>query len=613
MATAKKKSSSKKGLISNGSNSSKSSNKKSAAQDPESGGCLRKLSAILTRVLFALHAGIALWRVSFDYPKIYLYFLSIGLVFLLFEMVFTLAVRQGKEYKWFCPSVLFYLMSVVPCLWFLELARFKGAMIAATQVGICDNNATLGLLINPMESSNTNSSNNRTRRSADSSLKLLEQSQYVLNEVSQSETLLKRIRRQSVADDPPKREKKRRRENRRRKPKPENLMNENATQITKAVNGTSITPTTVTTKLKTLSTTTKLSTTSTPLSSTPTSSTPVMFLTTIPTDVTSSSAELAPPLMTSASTIIVTTDQNDKDIGQKIKDGFSNIEKETANLLNKTKDVIGQLNRWVDRSTWILLLHQVLLFVLVIGRWLLPKGEITREQLSQLLLVFIGVGADILEFVTETLDGDELDQTSCSSVLHYVIYGVWSWSLLQFTLVLTASKSRKTRVGFESAHAIEEQSGTGCCGNSLFASADLWGILVTLFLQDVPFLATRLYILIVYDLKHQMMIFFTGKNALVVILQVYRIIVLKLSRNKKKKNDIDETELEPLRGTLAHIARRATMVDNNGTLPSGTTDDIRDATFKPQRDGSVVLKIHLEGEETLRKKRQKQRAQSSAA
>ena len=48
-----------------------------------------------------------------------------------------------------------------------------------------------------------------------------------------------------------------------------------------------------------------------------------------------------------------------------------------------------------------LVLHQTLLFVLVIGRWLLPKSDdMTREQLSKLLLVFIGMGADILEFAT---------------------------------------------------------------------------------------------------------------------------------------------------------------------------------------------------------------------
>lgn len=57
-----------------------------------------------------------------------------------------------------------------------------------------------------------------------------------------------------------------------------------------------------------------------------------------------------------------------------------------------------------DESTWVLVLHQLLLFILIVGRWLLPTGEgISRDQLSQLLLVFIGVGADILEFVTETI------------------------------------------------------------------------------------------------------------------------------------------------------------------------------------------------------------------
>ena len=35
---------------------------------------------------------------------------------------------------------------------------------------------------------------------------------------------------------------------------------------------------------------------------------------------------------------------------------------------------------------------------------MLPKAKgVTRDQLSQILLIFIGVGADILEFVTETI------------------------------------------------------------------------------------------------------------------------------------------------------------------------------------------------------------------
>ena len=75
---------------------------------------------------------------------------------------------------------------------------------------------------------------------------------------------------------------------------------------------------------------------------------------------------------------------------------------------------------------------------------MLPRGGISREQLSQLLLVFIGTGADILEFVSETIE--EGDPSQCSAILHYMIWTVWAWSLMQFNFVLTASTARKQNV-----------------------------------------------------------------------------------------------------------------------------------------------------------------------
>lgn len=44
----------------------------------------------------------------------------------------------------------------------------------------------------------------------------------------------------------------------------------------------------------------------------------------------------------------------------------------------------------IDNETWVTLIEQFLMLVLIIGRWLLPKGDLTRDQLSQLLLVYIG-------------------------------------------------------------------------------------------------------------------------------------------------------------------------------------------------------------------------------
>lgn len=45
---------------------------------------------------------------------------------------------------------------------------------------------------------------------------------------------------------------------------------------------------------------------------------------------------------------------------------------------------------------WAQLVEQTLLLVLIIGRWLLPVGKtMTRDQLSQLLLVYIGTAGKI--------------------------------------------------------------------------------------------------------------------------------------------------------------------------------------------------------------------------
>lgn len=60
-------------------------------------------------------------------------------------------------------------------------------------------------------------------------------------------------------------------------------------------------------------------------------------------------------------------------------------------------------------TVWTLGLHQTLLLLLIIGRWLLPiGGEITRDQLSQLLLMFVGTAADTLEFTSETLEVENI-------------------------------------------------------------------------------------------------------------------------------------------------------------------------------------------------------------
>lgn len=73
----------------------------------------------------------------------------------------------------------------------------------------------------------------------------------------------------------------------------------------------------------------------------------------------------------------------------------------------------------VCSNDWILALHQILLILLIVGKWLLPLGGgVTRDKLSQLLLIFVGTAADILEFTSETLSDIKWRLSGSSSSLN---------------------------------------------------------------------------------------------------------------------------------------------------------------------------------------------------
>ena len=67
---------------------------------------------------------------------------------------------------------------------------------------------------------------------------------------------------------------------------------------------------------------------------------------------------------------------------------------------------------------------------------------IPRDQFSQLMMVYLALAADIVEI----FEAFRESQVMLEPLLTYAILGVWSWSLLQFGLVLGASSSgRKAR------------------------------------------------------------------------------------------------------------------------------------------------------------------------
>ncbi|XP_073337382.1 transmembrane protein 26-like [Pagrus major] len=167
----------------------------------------------------------------------------------------------------------------------------------------------------------------------------------------------------------------------------------------------------------------------------------------------------------------------------------------------------------VCSNDWILALHQILLILLILGKWLLPLGGgVTRDELSQLLLIFVGTAADILEFTSETLS----DVKENNPHLVYIILAVWTWSMLQFPLHLAVVSKPDS----------EGEEGTNETSLLSKHSTDIWSIVEALFIQDGPFLVVRLTVMIHYHIFHQMLVFFAIKNFLVVILNLYRLFVI---------------------------------------------------------------------------------------
>ena len=70
---------------------------------------------------------------------------------------------------------------------------------------------------------------------------------------------------------------------------------------------------------------------------------------------------------------------------------------------------------------------------------------------------------------------------------------------------------------------------------------EVFQILVTLLMQDGPFLVLRLYLIVQYSVVSEMHIFFTCKNAIVSILLVYRLCILTC-RGEDTETDLFKEE-----------------------------------------------------------------------
>lgn len=179
----------------------------------------------------------------------------------------------------------------------------------------------------------------------------------------------------------------------------------------------------------------------------------------------------------------------------------------------------------LEPENWVVGLEQTMLIALVLGRWLMPKGDMSRDQLSQLLMVNVGLGADILDI----FDTFKEPEVKTKRVVVIIGLALFSWALMQFPLVLTQTRAQKGACSEKSTGGFSCCTGappslTSCC------SSEVWSLLLTVGLQDGPFLLYRLYLMVHEKVLNQLMIFFTCKNILVVLLELYRIYVVQCER-----------------------------------------------------------------------------------
>ncbi|XP_022091345.1 transmembrane protein 26-like isoform X2 [Acanthaster planci] len=162
-----------------------------------------------------------------------------------------------------------------------------------------------------------------------------------------------------------------------------------------------------------------------------------------------------------------------------------------------------QLDRYNFGQTFSALFQQSFMIVLILGRWLLPKGGMTRNELSQLLLVYVGMAADMLEFSTETLRQPEI---ACERLIFIAILAVWSWSLLQFSFGQAVATQRSRLLISKVIDRALDGPPVNCA--SYLCGSEIWALLTDVILQDGPYLVIRTYVIIEYQITDNILIFF---------------------------------------------------------------------------------------------------------
>jgi hypothetical protein len=240
------------------------------------------------------------------------------------------------------------------------------------------------------------------------------------------------------------------------------------------------------------------------------------------------------------------------------------------------------------------------MLLVILGRWFLPKGDISRSTLSQLLLVYMSLASDIVDLLS-LLNEDEIQQ---SKYMTYFTLSTFSWSLFQFSLNLVVTRGRNFQAtAINDDNEVDEEENNeeensekenieevkinmspksnGCskigqCIKNGLLDSEVWSILVTLIFQDGPFLVLRLTSVVRFNVRTFVTMFFTCKNAIIVFLQIYRLSAIF------SEEDEEESHLKMLLEQLnaVHGAPLSTNASSNGIQPKNDSNNCKETSIE---------------------------------
>jgi hypothetical protein len=245
----------------------------------------------------------------------------------------------------------------------------------------------------------------------------------------------------------------------------------------------------------------------------------------------------------------------------------------------------------LDIATIAVGLEISLLMLVILGRWFLPKGNISRSTLSQLLLVYMSLASDIVDLLS-LLNETQVQE---SKTMSYFTLAIFSWSLFQFSLNLVVTRGRS----FQSVSSEDQNDDDDddeylaeddpnehaknfteklqaysaknsnllrrkkflCWSNGCFRldmlDSEIWSILITVMFQDGPFFALRLTAVIRFNVRTFVTMFFTCKNAIILFLQFYRLSAICTEANHNQSDALNTNKAD----ALASLNAAASQLD----------------------------------------------------